>query len=90
VTHLAVEPTHRHHEARLVPTEITTEPTGDVRILCDHDAMQRLDQLEEFEIIAADPYMPARLADGSARCARCLASSRVTGTAGECLACDAP
>jgi hypothetical protein len=59
VTHLAVEPRHRHHRARLVPTEIATaEPGGDVRVACDRDRFDRLDELERLDIVDLGPYGP--------------------------------
>lgn len=59
VTHLAVEPRHRHHRARLVPTEMATaEPGGDVRIACDADGFDQLDELEHLDIIDLGPYEP--------------------------------
>jgi hypothetical protein len=59
VTHLAVEPRHGHHRAKLVPTEIATvEPAGDVQIACDRDGFVHLDDLEQLDIIDAGPYAP--------------------------------
>lgn len=59
VTHLAVEPRHRHHQARLVPTAIATaEPGGDVRLACDRDGFDRLDDLEQLDTIDVGPYEP--------------------------------
>jgi hypothetical protein len=59
VTHLAVEPRHRHHRAKLVPTDIATaEPGGVVQIACDQDGFVHLDDLEQLDIIDAGPYAP--------------------------------
>jgi sporulation protein YlmC with PRC-barrel domain len=59
ITHLAVEPRHRHHQARLVPTEMATaEPGGDVRIACDRDGFDQLDELEHYDIVDLGPYDP--------------------------------
>ena len=59
VTHLAVEPRHRHHRARLVPTAIATaEPAGDVRIACDGEGFERLDEFEQLDVIDLGPYEP--------------------------------
>jgi sporulation protein YlmC with PRC-barrel domain len=57
VTHLAVDPKHRHHRARLVPIGIATaEPDGDVRIACDRIGFEQLPELEQLEIIDAGLY----------------------------------
>lgn len=59
VTHLAVEPRHRHHRARLVPAEMATaEPDGNVRIASDRDGFDQLDELEHLDIIDLGPYEP--------------------------------
>ena len=68
VTHLAVEHGHRHHRAKLVPTEIATaEPGGDVQIACDQDGFVHLDDLEQLEIIDAGPYAPFGLRGSTGR-----------------------
>lgn len=59
VTHLAVEPEHRHHQSKLVPIAMATaEPGGDVRIGYDRDGFDRLDQLEQLDIIDVGPSEP--------------------------------
>lgn len=59
VTHVGVEPRHRRHRARLVPTEMATaEPGGDVRIACQRDDFDRLAALEQLEIIDIGRYEP--------------------------------
>jgi hypothetical protein len=57
VTHLAVDPKHRHHRARLVPIEMATaEPGGDVRIACDGMGFEQLPELEHLDVIDARLY----------------------------------
>jgi hypothetical protein len=57
VTHLAVTPPHQRHQARLVPTAIATaEPTGDVRLACDHHGFEALEPLEHFDVVDAGPF----------------------------------
>jgi hypothetical protein len=57
VTHLAVEPKHRHHRARLVPTGMATaEPGGDVRLACDLDGFDQLGGCEQLDIVELGPH----------------------------------
>lgn len=59
VTHLAVEPRHRHHRARLVPTALAAaEPGGDVRLACDRHGLDRYEELEQLDLIDVGPYEP--------------------------------
>jgi uncharacterized protein YrrD len=52
VTHLAVDPAHKHHRARLVPVAMASaEPTGDVHLAYDNANFSRLDELEELDVI---------------------------------------
>jgi hypothetical protein len=56
VTHVAVEPIHRHHQTRLVPVAMTSaELSGDVHIACDDEDFHRLDQLEELDSVDIGP-----------------------------------
>jgi sporulation protein YlmC with PRC-barrel domain len=52
LTHLAVDPSHHHHQARLVPVAMASaEPTGEVRLAYSLEAFSRLDELEELDVI---------------------------------------
>lgn len=64
VTHLAVEPAHHRHQARLVPMQLTA-PSADDEVLlrCDGDTFERLDPLEQLDVIEVGPYRSDWLMD---------------------------
>jgi uncharacterized protein YrrD len=59
VTHLAVNPSHQRHRARLVPIAmVSAEPTGEVMLAYSDEQLRHLDQLDELDVIeiGARPY----------------------------------
>jgi sporulation protein YlmC with PRC-barrel domain len=58
VTHLLVEPRHRHEPARLVPLGLVNSAAGEVRLSCTSAEFGRLDPGEETRFIAGDVDVP--------------------------------
>jgi sporulation protein YlmC with PRC-barrel domain len=50
VTHLVIEPTHRHEPGRLVPMDLIDTTTGGVRLRCTMAEFENLDPAEEREL----------------------------------------
>jgi sporulation protein YlmC with PRC-barrel domain len=56
VTHLVVEPRHRHAEGRLVPIDLVDMTGEEVRLRCTLAEFERLDPAEEVELAEGDDY----------------------------------
>ena len=57
LTHLGVEPWHRHHGARLVPIgRAEADPGGDVHLRCDRATFLGFPELEEVELVDGSGY----------------------------------
>jgi hypothetical protein len=57
VTHLVIQPGHRHKPARLVPTDLIETTTGEVRLRCTIGEFENLDPAEEADMVAG-PGLP--------------------------------
>ena len=66
VTHLAVEPKHRHGSARLVPLDLVDATTGEIRLRCSLAEFEELDPAEETQFLPGTPgyqgYDPEQVA----------------------------
>ena len=66
VTHLAVEPKHRHGSARLVPLDLVDATTGEIRLRCTLAEFEKLDPAEETQFLPGTPgyqgYDPEQVA----------------------------
>ena len=66
VTHLAVEPKHRHGAARLVPLDLVDATTGEIRLRCTLAEFEKLDPAEETQFLPGTPgyegYDPEQVA----------------------------
>jgi len=51
VTHLVVEPKHRHGAARLVPLDLVDATTGEIRLRCSLAEFEKLDPAEETRFL---------------------------------------
>ena len=51
VTHLVVEPKHRHGYGRLVPLDLVDASTGEIRLRCTLAEFERLDPAEETRFL---------------------------------------
>jgi sporulation protein YlmC with PRC-barrel domain len=51
VTHLAVEPKHRHGLARLVPLDLVDAAAGEIRLRCTIAEFERLDSAEDTQFV---------------------------------------
>jgi len=51
VTHLVIDPGHRHEPARLVPLHLVDAATGEVRLRCTLAEFGQLDRAEDIEVI---------------------------------------
>ena len=58
VTHLVVEPKHRHGAARLVPLDLVDATTGEVRLGCSLAEFEELDPAEETRFLPGTPGYP--------------------------------
>jgi sporulation protein YlmC with PRC-barrel domain len=58
VTHLVVEPGHRHGPCRLVPLDLVDATTGDLRLRCTLAEFESLDPAEETEFLPGTPGYP--------------------------------
>jgi sporulation protein YlmC with PRC-barrel domain len=61
VTHLVVEPHHRHDLARLVPVELATpeaDPPPTIALSCTIEEARRLPNVEDFAFVRLDAFRP--------------------------------
>jgi sporulation protein YlmC with PRC-barrel domain len=58
VTHLVVQPGHRHGPGRLVPLDLVDATTGDLRLRCTLAEFESLDPAEETEFLPGTPGYP--------------------------------
>ena len=58
VTHLVVEPKHRHGAARLVPLDLVDATTGEIRLRCTLAEFEELDPAEETQFLPGTPGYP--------------------------------
>src|SRR5208283_4580887 len=58
VTHLVVEPKHRHGAARLVPLDLVDATTGEIRLRCSLAEFEKLDPAEETRFLPGTPGHP--------------------------------
>ena len=58
VTHLVVEPKHRHGAARLVPLDLVDATTGEIRLRCSLAEFEELDPAEETQFLPGTPGYP--------------------------------
>ena len=58
VTHLAVEPKHRHGSARLVPLDLVDATTDEIRLRCTLAEFGKLDPAEETQFLPGTPEYP--------------------------------
>jgi sporulation protein YlmC with PRC-barrel domain len=56
VTHLVVEPKHRHGAGRLVPLDLVDATTGEVRLRCTLAEFEKLDPAEETQFRPGSGY----------------------------------
>jgi sporulation protein YlmC with PRC-barrel domain len=54
VTHLVVEPKHRHSNGRLVPIDLADATSGEVRLRCTRAEFDQLDPAEETHFLPED------------------------------------
>jgi hypothetical protein len=59
VTHLIVEPHHRHALARLVPVDLAESRKDDVQLRCTRAQLHDLQYAQETEFLPIDPWMAA-------------------------------
>jgi hypothetical protein len=65
ITHLVVEPKHRHKHGRLVPVSLVeTVPGGGIRLNCTKAEFEKLDPAEETQFLPASGW-PGSLGYGS-------------------------
>jgi sporulation protein YlmC with PRC-barrel domain len=62
VTHLVVEPHHRHHQARLVPVGLVEATDDGIRVRLDHAGLRALQAVAESDFVRISE--PIELADG--------------------------
>ena len=55
VTHLVVEPKHRHGAARLVPVDLVDATTGEIRLRCTLAEFEKLDPAEQTRFLPGTP-----------------------------------
>ena len=58
VTHLVVEPKHRHDLARLVPLDLVDATTGEIRLRCALAEFDKLGPAEETQFLPGTPGYP--------------------------------
>ena len=58
VTHLVVEPRHRHGRGRLVPVGLADATTGEIRLRCTLAEFEKLDPAEETQFLPGTPGYP--------------------------------
>ncbi len=58
VTHLVVEPAHRHGPGRLVPLDLVDAATGEIRLRCSMAEFEKLDPAEETQFLPDTPGYP--------------------------------
>ena len=58
VTHLVVEPKHRHGAARLVPLDLVDATTGEIRLRCSLADFENLAPAEETRFLPGTPGYP--------------------------------
>ncbi len=58
VTHLVVEPKHRHGAARLVPLDLVDATTGEIRLRCSLAEFEKLDPAEETRYLPGTTEYP--------------------------------
>ena len=58
VTHLVVQPKHRHGAARLVPLDLVDATTGEVRLRCSLAEFENLAPAEETRFLPGTPGYP--------------------------------
>jgi len=58
VTHLVVEPKHRHGAARLVPLDLVDATTGEIRLRCSLAEFEKLDPAEATRFLPGTPGYP--------------------------------
>jgi len=58
VTHLVVEPKHRHGAARLVPLDLVDATTGEIRLRCTLAEFEELDPAEETRFLPGTSGYP--------------------------------
>jgi hypothetical protein len=61
VTHLVVEPKHRHGHGRLVPVGLVDTSTGQIRLRCTQAEFEKLDPAEETRQLPEEPPTPTIL-----------------------------
>ena len=64
VTHLIVEPHHRHALARLVPVDLAESRRDRVQLRCTRAQLHDLQYAQETEFLPIDPWMAAYRGDG--------------------------
>ena len=55
VTHLVIEPKHRHGAARLVPLDLVDATTGEIRLRCSLAEFEKLDPAEATRFLPGTP-----------------------------------
>ena len=58
VTHLVVEPKHRHGAARLVPLDLVDATTGEIRLRCSLAEFEKLDPAEQTRFLPGTAGYP--------------------------------
>jgi sporulation protein YlmC with PRC-barrel domain len=58
VTHLVVEPRHRHDAGRLVPVDLVEASTAEIRLRCTLADFENLDLAEETQFLPGTPGYP--------------------------------
>ena len=58
VTHLVVEPKHRHGAARLVPLDLVDATTGEIRLRCTLAEFEKLDPAEQTRFLPGTSGYP--------------------------------
>jgi sporulation protein YlmC with PRC-barrel domain len=58
VTHLVVEPKHRHGPGRLVPLDLVDATAGEVRLRCTLADFEKLEPAEETQFLPGTPGYP--------------------------------
>ena len=58
VTHLVVEPGHRHGPGRLVPLDLVDATAGEIRLRCSMAEFENLDPAEETQFLPDTPGYP--------------------------------
>jgi sporulation protein YlmC with PRC-barrel domain len=56
ITHLVVEPKHRHNSGRLVPVDLVGDAAGELRLSCAKAEFDKLDLAEETDFVAGTEH----------------------------------